>query len=357
MNDNQNSILNKFLNHAVTKVFTHLIFPVVGIIIAYQSLRPKNAIIQAKVVNTTEITNSLKMGDIKSVTTYKDNQVEKLWIQNIIVSNEGSKTIIGIGNNKNIVSDSSIYIEYQNSKPLYVQKVAKKDDFSTNVKVENNKIKIYFEQWREGESIELSVFLETNKETNSITLPNFGKRFIVDGENNVIQDKDKDSISYLERWKNNNSTLYQIIKWVSVLLSFLFLFVCLLSLFLLNKHFLPYLYWKMKYDSSFKVFIQQEELIKKVKEIAKDKSSYLSKDDLDKINTENILKAYVKNDLGLLSGINSFVSSAIWEEWKVQKQKPEIKTVYINRRVFFTFCTILICLSFIFISLLLCFFP
>lgn len=112
---------------------------------------------------------------------YKGNQIEKIRIVKLEISNSGWRTILAEGPQKNIIGDSvRIWTRPGNS---FLGAKVVVNDFDGQVAVGNEIISINFRQWRVGERVTLLAYISSdNKITTNESLVEIRERDLVNGD-------------------------------------------------------------------------------------------------------------------------------------------------------------------------------
>jgi len=146
---------------------------------------PKNENIEL-IVNTQSIERLTqnfedKEPNLKVNYKFKGIEIKNLLKYNIEFQNKSKKTIIGNGNQKNILLDNFTLKLKEGYDILDYKKI--KSDFNNRLIVDSTEVKIYFEQWRENEVLEYSFYVKTDiakPDTLLLQQPDF--RQIIDGD-------------------------------------------------------------------------------------------------------------------------------------------------------------------------------
>jgi hypothetical protein len=161
---------------------------------------------------------------------FKGLEIKNLWKYNIQFQNKSKKTIIGNGNQKNILTDNLSLILKEGYDILDSKEL--KSDFNNKLKIDSTDVKIYFEQWRENEILEYSFYVKTDiNEPDSLLLKNPEFRQIIDGDilfnlqdNNI--EKNKITRVFPEKVRQASFVLILIFLGLFVLISiFLIVFI------------------------------------------------------------------------------------------------------------------------------------
>lgn len=129
---------------------------------------------------------------------YQDSlEVNNLWKMQWTIRNTGDKTIIGSGNNSQLLSNS-LPLNFNNNIKILSLEITNSNN-NANLQNEN----IFFQQWRRDEYIEITAFIESQEQPRI----QINDRYIIDSE-----------ISYSEYSPNsindNNSLIKNIPTWL-----------------------------------------------------------------------------------------------------------------------------------------------
>lgn len=185
---------------------------------------------------------------------FKGLEIKNLWKYNIQFQNKSKKTIIGSGNQKNILTDNLSLILKQGYEILDYKEL--KSDFNSSLRVDSTDVKIYFEQWRKNEILEYSFYVKTNKiNPDSLLLKQPKFRQIIDGDISFnLQDNGVDKYKITRVFPDK-------IRQASFILIMIFLgLFILISVFLIV--FIPLVFvrvknWKNKNWDNYKSIIEK----------------------------------------------------------------------------------------------------
>ena len=176
-------------------------------------IKPERIELDIKRIDATQLTKLPAIEGLKANFHFKDSLVTNLWRVKYIITNSGTKTIIGEGAQRNII---------ENKLKLYF-----KDSVSTldiqicnaNFPIELLKDRLSFKQWRSKEFIEVIAFVEPKTKDNP-TL-HIDERDLIDGKVfysvYLTNEKKKENklVDFLPLWLSNG------LKWVITFFVFL----------------------------------------------------------------------------------------------------------------------------------------
>ncbi len=123
-------------------------------------LARKNIVIEVFQIDATNLTNIPVIDGLSAHFCYKDSLVNNLWSLKYIITNTGTKTIIGAGTQSHIINREGLKLKSSDSALVI--------DFylvSSNFPIEFNKNKMFFKQWRPGNYVEITAYIESLNET------------------------------------------------------------------------------------------------------------------------------------------------------------------------------------------------
>lgn len=152
--------LIELINKPFLKVTGILFSFFIGIITVYQFTKTDKIEIEIKTIDKTQLT---KTPDIDALTVeykYQDSIVKNLWKMRYVILNVGSKTIIGKGDNKNIILEN-LSISFNDSVKILSVYIGEKN-FPVIIlddKIDKN-LNLNFKQWKKSEFIDITVIVE-----------------------------------------------------------------------------------------------------------------------------------------------------------------------------------------------------
>ena len=226
---------------------------IAGIFSVYLQSTTNKPIIEIKIISSDKLTNLPNLDGLNANYTYNNKPVNSLWKLNYIISNIGNETIIGEGNNKNIIRSNIKFSLNNNFKILKIDVSKEKENL---FKINENSIFFSFLQWRPNENINLVIYAEQlNNKNVPILITN--DREIIDGEVKYS--------SLLDEINNNELTLfYQLPKMIQTVLWWftviVFGFVIVIMPFVWIDSFIKYRNfnkWKREHKETYNQFINQ----------------------------------------------------------------------------------------------------
>lgn len=179
------------------KTISTLVAITAGIVTIYFYFHKECVILEVKAMSVQLLTESTSTNDLKVQYFYKDTiPVQNLWQIQYVIRNIGDATLIGTGENKQLLSENLPLI-IKNQEHIYSIAITQSNNEASLL---NNRI--CFKQWRSGEFVELIAFVESKEQPQLI----ISDRDIKDSE--IIYQKytpetineNARIIDYLPRW-------------------------------------------------------------------------------------------------------------------------------------------------------------
>lgn len=179
------------------KTISTLVAIAAGIISIHFYIHKECVILEVKAMSVQLLTESTSTDDLKVQYFYKDTiPVQNLWQIQYVIRNIGDATLIGIGENKQLLSEN-LPLTIKNQEHIYSIAITQSNNEASLL---NNRI--CFKQWRSGEFVELIAFVESKERPQLI----ISDRDIKDSE--IIYQKytpetineNARIIDYLPRW-------------------------------------------------------------------------------------------------------------------------------------------------------------
>jgi len=154
----------------------------IGIITYLLQIGSKKLEVTAQILSNDELTLYAPEAELNARFTYAGEDVSHLWKTRVRFINSGNKTIIGMGNQKNIIGDGGLNFAFLDGvKILNIQE--EDDSFDASiVKTDISKFQIQFVQWRPNEYISICFYAASEKELKKNPLPVSVGREIIDGD-------------------------------------------------------------------------------------------------------------------------------------------------------------------------------
>jgi hypothetical protein len=240
------SILNTIV------IITTILAGLAGIFGVYIQSTTNIPIIEIKTISSDKLTNLPNLDGLNANYTYKNKPVKSLWKLHYKLSNIGNETIIGEGNNKNIIKDNIKFSLANNFRILELHI----PDEEYSFKFHDNKILFSFLQWRPSENMNIIIYVEQLNNENIPTL--------ITNDREIINGEIKYS-SLLDEVNNNELTLFyqmpqlfQIILWWFSIILFGFIIIIMpiywIGLLIENRDFNK---WKKEHKESYSQFVSK----------------------------------------------------------------------------------------------------
>ena len=140
------------------KTIGTLVAIVAGIITIYFYFHKERVILEVKAMSVQLLTESTSTDDLYVQYFYKDTiPVQNLWQIQYVIRNIGDATLIGVGDNKQLLSEN-LPFSIENKEHVYSIAITQSNNEAYLL---NNQI--CFKQWRSGEFVELIAFVESKE--------------------------------------------------------------------------------------------------------------------------------------------------------------------------------------------------
>ena len=151
-------VFTKYINTIST-----LVAIAAGIISIYFYIHKECVILEVKAMSVQLLTESTSTDDLKVQYFYKDTiPVQNLWQIQYVIRNIGDATLIGTGENKQLLSEN-LPLTIKNQEHIYSIAITQSNNEAYLL---NNRI--CFKQWRSGEFVELIAFVESKEQPHLI---------------------------------------------------------------------------------------------------------------------------------------------------------------------------------------------
>lgn len=212
----------------IIKWLTALVTIIAGCITSYFVIHEKHVKLNVEIISLENLTAHEAIEDLSIKYYYLDTlEVHNLWKVQLVIRNTGDKTIVGTGSGKQILGDG-LPVHY-NDKSNKNSRILSSRIINSNNEATFKNQKLYFQQWRRDEYVELVAFIESPCQPEV----SISDRDIVDSEiiYTVYTPKReyKNIAGHLPIWLNKT---LKIIYGVFVVL---FIIACLISLYTQNN--------------------------------------------------------------------------------------------------------------------------
>ena len=133
-------------------------------------LIPEKTEVTAQILSCGELTKYSPIAELKGHFTYAGEDVAHLWKLTVKLINSGDKTIVGEGNQKNIIGEGLNFVFPDDTRILNIEEEANTFQ-STITQPEPNQIQIQFRQWRSGEYSITCFYVASDKPLDADPLP------------------------------------------------------------------------------------------------------------------------------------------------------------------------------------------
>ncbi|MFN8208952.1 MAG: hypothetical protein U0T82_16320 [Bacteroidales bacterium] len=195
-----------------------------------------------------------KEPELKVEYSYKGTSVDNLWKYNVRFINNSQKTLIGISNQKNIITECLSFIVNDDLRILDNKNIL--SQFNHNIEVDSSGIKIFFEQWRPTEYLDYVFYVKANNNNPNKRLfdqPEF--RQIVDGD--IVFEVEKKGSEIKRITQILPLQFRQAMYVISLIFKALFIIIITISVFLLIPSFYKTNKWYKENNISFIRFIKE----------------------------------------------------------------------------------------------------
>lgn len=149
-------------------------------------LGSEKAEVTAQVLANDELTMYPAVAELRGYFTYADEEVAYLWKVRVKFVNSGDKTIVGTGNQKNILGEGLNFVFPDDTRILRIEEES--ETLQSNMEqIEPNHFQIQFSQWRSGEYNIASFYIASERLLEAVPCPSVLTRDIINGDV-IIQD-------------------------------------------------------------------------------------------------------------------------------------------------------------------------
>lgn len=237
-------------------------------VIYHESFEEKNPIMQLSVLSTSHPTTMSKVDGLLAKYKFKNRNVSDLWIEELSITNVGSTTLIGKGEQKNIIDDSlSFYIR----RPFHFlsQIQANGDCGDVTYYLSNDTtVSMKFIQWRPKEHVTFKLYIEGDTSDAQGPVFSMNDRQIMNGIVKYLSAGDTDKNKLIKDSFENQAAISTV-----GLISSGFFGGCLLLLpyfiFDLIRSFVRYKKWSVANHDNYKLKVNTLVEEEKLKEFVK----------------------------------------------------------------------------------------
>jgi len=203
----------KKVNQVITAISVIVGLILAGFFVYDRWIKPERIELEVNCIDATQLTKLPVIEGFKANFQFKDSVVTNLWRVKYIITNIGTKTIIGEGAQRNII-ENKLKLYFKDSVSLLDIQI-----IHTNFPIKLLKDKLSFKQWRPKEFIEVIAFVEPKTIINP-TLQ-IDERDLIDGKviNSIYMTNEKKKenklIDYLPAWLSSG------LKWIITIIVFI----------------------------------------------------------------------------------------------------------------------------------------
>lgn len=233
-----------------------VVVAIVGLVIM---LIPEKTEVTAQILSCGELTKYSPIAELKGHFTYAGEDVAHLWKLTVQLVNSGGKTIVGEGNQKNIIGEGLNFVFPDDTRILNIEEEANTFQ-STITQPEPTQIQIQFRQWRSGEYSITCFYVASDKPLDADPLPTTPIiRDIIDGDvviEDLTETRPEERISLIDHLPRPLSLAGKIMGGIIAGgLTLLFIFLLVKAWMDTIKKFR----WKRQYLSDFRIYLNQVE--------------------------------------------------------------------------------------------------
>ncbi len=159
--------------------------PITLIVTAIGVFKSEKQGITVEIVRSNELTSVQNVPNLEVQYYYKEQRVDHLWDVSIRIINTGNKTVIGKGLQKTIINDA-IFLDFTEGSTILKMDILENDPLISIASVNDNKVKLSFDQWREDEDVLIDLYLRTSIDTLESMLPHISRRDLINGEVKIL---------------------------------------------------------------------------------------------------------------------------------------------------------------------------
>lgn len=219
-------------------------------------LRSEKTEVAAQVMASDELTTYHP--ELKASFTYAGEEVTYLWKLRVKFVNSGDKTLIGVGDIRNILGDGLNFLLPDETRILRVEEEADTFDGSI-VQTNANSFQIQFSQWRSGEYMIGCFYIASDEPLRVDPFPSVPGRDIADGDvriQDLTERRPEERMLMIDRLPGSIATPGKIMGGI---LAGVLTIVMIIMVSWGWKDSLPLIKWKSRHFSSFVKYLDQVE--------------------------------------------------------------------------------------------------
>ena len=246
--------------------------PITLVVTAIGVFKSEKQGITVEIIRSNELTSVQNVPNLEVQYYYTGQRIDHLWDVSIRIINTGNKTIIGKGLQKTIINDA-IFLDFAEETTILKIDILENDPLISIASVNNNKVKLSFDQWREDEDVLIDLYLRTSIDTLESMLPHASRRNLIDGNIDILDvRKSIDEKSVIAQSPSAIRSIIKIMAYIWLLIACVIIFGTPFAFISSVINVLRLRSWKQKNMEKFKIFIETNDRIdakKKEKIIAR----------------------------------------------------------------------------------------
>lgn len=239
----------------VSSIVATLIVTAIGV------FKSENQELQIQVTRSNELTSVENIPNLNVQYSYLGQRLDHLWDVGIRIINSGSTTIIGKGLQKTIISDA-IYLDFAEGTTILKMDILENDPIISIASVNNNKVKLDFDQWREDEEVLIDLYLKTSVDNMKSMLPHISRRDLIDGDVEIFDIRK--SVTANSIISKSPDVIRSIIKVMAYIWAFISCFIIVTFPIAFTSSIISSIRlhsWKQKNMEKFRIFIKNNDKI------------------------------------------------------------------------------------------------
>jgi hypothetical protein len=183
------------------------------LITCFQFFKKDTIVLEVNIIDKMQLTKDLGVENLTTKYTYQDREVNNIWKVRCLILNTGTKTIVGKGNNKDILTEN-LLIRAKDSVKILSAKI-NTTNFPISVSDStDNAIGLDFKQWRQSKFIDITFIVEIFEKVDASIY--IDEQDIIDSEV-IFSEYEPNTNKKLIEYVPNNTFSFLIMKGITVL--------------------------------------------------------------------------------------------------------------------------------------------
>jgi hypothetical protein len=153
---------------------------IAGLYTLYSGLKDGSPSLEAKVVSIEDLTETIRASGIGAEITVSDQKVQSLWEIRISIRNNGEKTIIGVGERKDLI-DRGLKITLPKGYRISAAVNEKSDPEVSLNTVAETVLEVSFDQWKPSEKSHIRMYASGPQYLQEAPIPTINERALIGG--------------------------------------------------------------------------------------------------------------------------------------------------------------------------------